>query len=41
MLACSTAAGPALEGANITFGTGGIEGAIDSVDFGKTFYIQL
>ncbi len=35
MLACSMAAGPALEGANITFGTGGIEGAIDSVDFGE------
>lgn len=30
---CSAAAGPAFEGANITFGTGGIEGAIDHVNF--------
>ncbi|MBN2852816.1 MAG: DUF4445 domain-containing protein [Clostridia bacterium] len=29
MIACSTAAGPAFEGANIRFGTGGISGAID------------
>jgi uncharacterized 2Fe-2S/4Fe-4S cluster protein (DUF4445 family) len=31
MLSCSTAAGPAFEGANIKNGTGGIEGAIDKV----------
>ena len=31
MVACSTAAGPALEGANITCGMGGREGAIDHV----------
>jgi uncharacterized 2Fe-2S/4Fe-4S cluster protein (DUF4445 family) len=31
ILCCSTAAGPAFEGANIRFGTGGIAGAIDSV----------
>lgn len=31
MVACSTAAGPALEGANIQFGTRGQEGAIDRV----------
>lgn len=32
MLACSAAAGPAFEGANIRNGTGGIAGAIDSFD---------
>ena len=31
MIACSTAAGPALEGANIHFGMRGTEGAIDHV----------
>lgn len=31
MIACSTAAGPALEGANIQFGMRGMEGAIDHV----------
>lgn len=31
--ACSTAAGPAFEGANITCGIGGISGAIDKVHF--------
>lgn len=31
MIACSTAAGPALEGANIRFGMRGTEGAIDHV----------
>jgi len=31
MISCSTAAGPAFEGANIRFGTGGISGAIDSI----------
>ncbi len=35
MLACSTAAGPAFEGANIRNGTGGISGAIDSVRFNE------
>jgi len=29
LISCSTAAGPAFEGANIRFGTGGITGAID------------
>ena len=29
LISCSTAAGPAFEGANIRFGTGGISGAID------------
>ncbi len=32
IICCSTAAGPAFEGANITFGTGGIRGAIDTVE---------
>lgn len=32
LLACSAAAGPAFEGGNITFGIGGIKGAIDHVD---------
>lgn len=31
LIACSTAAGPAFEGANISCGTGGIEGAISEV----------
>jgi len=31
MIACSTAAGPALEGANIRFGMRGIDGAVDHV----------
>lgn len=31
MVACSTAAGPAFEGANISCGTGGIEGAVSEV----------
>ena len=31
MIACSTAAGPAFEGANILCGMGGVQGAIDSV----------
>ena len=31
MLACSTAAGPAFEGAGIRFGMGAVDGAIDSV----------
>lgn len=33
---CSTAAGPAFEGANIKYGVGGIEGAISSIDFSKS-----
>ncbi|MCF7944611.1 MAG: ASKHA domain-containing protein, partial [Spirochaetia bacterium] len=32
---CSSAAGPAFEGANITFGVGGIFGAVDSVKVAK------
>ncbi|MFO7612380.1 MAG: ASKHA domain-containing protein [Clostridia bacterium] len=35
MVSCSTAAGPAFEGANIRFGTGGISGAIDSVSISE------
>jgi len=31
LISCSTAAGPAFEGANISCGTGGVEGAIDTV----------
>lgn len=31
ILACSTAAGPAFEGASITFGSGGVDGAIAAV----------
>ncbi|MBN1624655.1 MAG: DUF4445 domain-containing protein [Clostridia bacterium] len=31
LISCSTAAGPAFEGANIRFGTGGISGAIDTM----------
>lgn len=37
MISCSTAAGPAFEGANIRFGTGGISGAIDSVSISGLF----
>ncbi len=37
MLACSTAAGPAFEGANITNGIGGVIGAIDRVNLSKGF----
>jgi len=33
IVACSTAAGPAFEGANITCGMGGVSGAIDKVFF--------
>lgn len=35
LLACSAAAGPAFEGGSITFGIGGIKGAIDHVDLEK------
>ena len=31
LISCSTAAGPAFEGANIKYGTGGISGAIDTM----------
>lgn len=37
LLACSTAAGPAFEGANIKNGVGGVTGAIDTVGAGPTF----
>lgn len=37
MLSCSTAAGPAFEGANIRNGVGGITGAIDSVGEAPNF----
>lgn len=37
MNACSTAAGPAFEGANIRNGVGGISGAIDKVTFTPAF----
>ena len=33
LYACSTAAGPAFEGANIKYGMGGIHGAIDTVSY--------
>lgn len=33
---CSTAAGPAFEGANIKYGVGGIDGAISSIDLSKS-----
>lgn len=33
MISCSTAAGPAFEGANIRCGVGGVDGAIDAVTF--------
>lgn len=33
---CSTAAGPAFEGANIKYGVGGIYGAISSIDLSKS-----
>lgn len=35
LVACSAAAGPAFEGAGITFGIGGVIGAIDHVDLTK------
>ena len=35
MYSCSTAAGPAFEGANIQYGVGGIKGAIDKISFGE------
>jgi uncharacterized 2Fe-2S/4Fe-4S cluster protein (DUF4445 family) len=37
LLACSTAAGPAFEGANIRNGVGGVTGAIDTVGAGPDF----
>jgi len=33
IVACSTAAGPAFEGANIKYGIGGVKGAISKIDF--------
>ncbi|MCK5156075.1 MAG: DUF4445 domain-containing protein [Spirochaetales bacterium] len=43
VVCCSTAAGPAFEGANIRYGTGGIAGAIDSVKLenGKILYTTI
>lgn len=41
MYACSTAAGPAFEGANILFGTGGIEGAINEVFIGNNGELEI
>ncbi len=43
MISCSTAAGPAFEGANIRFGTGGISGAIDAVSImdGKVSFTTI
>ena len=35
IITCSTAAGPAFEGANITYGVGGILGAISKIDLSK------
>ena len=37
LISCSTAAGPAFEGANIRNGVGGVTGAIDTVGPGPTF----
>lgn len=43
LVSCSTAAGPAFEGANIRFGTGGIPGAIDyiKVENGEISYTTI
>lgn len=35
VITCSTAAGPAFEGANIKYGIGGVEGAISKIDLSK------
>jgi len=35
IVACSTAAGPAFEGANIKYGIGGVKGAVSKIDFSK------
>jgi len=42
-ICCSTAAGPAFEGANIRYGMGGVNGAIDSVKLedGKVIYTTI
>lgn len=42
-ICCSTAAGPAFEGANIRYGMGGVAGAIDSVKLenGKVIYTTI
>ncbi|MCL2057435.1 MAG: ASKHA domain-containing protein [Oscillospiraceae bacterium] len=41
LYACSTAAGPAFEGASISCGVGGVEGAVDSVQFGADGAVTL
>ncbi len=41
MLACSTAAGPAFEGANISCGTGGIDGAVSEVFIDASAQLQV
>jgi len=41
LLACSTAAGPAFEGANIKNGMGGVAGAIDSVSHAPDFIYSV
>jgi len=43
LISCSTAAGPAFEGANIRFGTGGISGAIDDLKIkdGEVVYTTI
>lgn len=41
LYACSTAAGPAFEGANISCGTGGVEGAISEVSVGPEGNIHM
>jgi uncharacterized 2Fe-2S/4Fe-4S cluster protein (DUF4445 family) len=42
-ICCSTAAGPAFEGANIRYGMGGVTGAVDSVKLvdGKVIYTTI
>ena len=35
IVACSTAAGPAFEGANIKYGIGGVKGAVSKIDLSK------
>ena len=39
LIACSAAAGPAFEGANITFGMGGVTGAVDSFTQGFRYTV--
>ena len=40
VITCSTAAGPAFEGANIKHGVGGILGAISKIDLSKEEKIE-